>query len=157
MNKKFFIKSLILLVFFSLTLPLFAKDEKKLPDEVQAKIKTIKETKTSWYIRRASGTRAGKVLYGPFENKNQAIAVWFYLDLKAKKDSCIAQKDKFITNNPADFYKEDSATIKQQIESFGKDFTVRIFSSSAMCCIIERASAVLPIDGRAPIIISSES
>ena len=44
MNKKFFIKSLILLVFFSLTLPLFAKDEKKLPDEVQAKIKTIKET-----------------------------------------------------------------------------------------------------------------
>jgi hypothetical protein len=125
--KNFLRKSILILTILSLSSSVFAKETIKLPDEVQAKIKSTKETKTSWYIRKASGAKAGKVLYGPFENKNQAIAVWFYLDLKPKKDSCIAQKEKFITNNPADFYKEDSELIKTQIEKFGKDFTVKAY------------------------------
>lgn len=127
LHRKFITKSILILSLLFLSFNLFGKETKKLPDEIQAKIKTIKETKESWYIRTSKGTRVGKILYGPFEDKNQAIAVWIYLDIEKKNNISIAQKDKYITDNPKDFYTEDYEEIENYFKQIGDLLTLKCY------------------------------
>ena len=64
--------SFIFSIFILLSYPAYAKDVITLPKIIENKISQFPATKSSWYIRNASGSKAGKVIYGPFENKEQA-------------------------------------------------------------------------------------
>lgn len=103
---------------FLISSALFAK-EQPLPHHIQQKISSFTASKSSWYIRKASGSKAGKVIYGPFENKEQALCVWYFYNLEENKKQCIAKHTSFITRNPSVFYKKEAQYIKTQIEEVG--------------------------------------
>lgn len=115
-----FLLSLLLLSFFNL----YAKETITIPSRISEKISLNKESNSSWYLRKVSGTKAGKVLYGPFENKEQAILIWLYFKTPANKNTCIARSSNFITKNPETFYKREANEIKNQIEEYGIDMVL---------------------------------
>lgn len=123
LNKASFSKKIaIILVLLSiLPLSVFAKETITIPSKVLEKVANTKETNSSWYLRKVSGTKAGKVLYGPFENKEQAILIWLYLKTPANKSTCISRSQVFITKNPEVFYKRETNEIKNNITEYGID------------------------------------
>ena len=100
--------SFIFSIFILLSYPAYAKDVITLPKIIENKISQFPATKSSWYIRKASGSKAGKVSYGPFENKEQALCVWIYLNLQENNRQCISKNESFITKSPSVFYKKES-------------------------------------------------
>ena len=113
--------SFIFSVFILLSYPAYAKDVITLPKIIENKISQFPATKSSWYIRNASGSKAGKVIYGPFENKEQALCVWIYLNLQENKRQCISKNESFITKSPSVFYKKECDYLKSQIAEYGMD------------------------------------
>lgn len=110
------------LIFTLLATPVYAKEAPKMPPaEVQKKISGIKETKSSWYIRKVSGTKAGKVQYGPYENKNQAIVMWIFYNVVSNKSSCIARNETYMTKTPEKFYTREWNVISTEISDYGID------------------------------------
>lgn len=120
---KFSKKSLsyIFSIFILLSYPAYAKDVITLPKIIENKISQFPATKSSWYIRKASGSKAGKVIYGPFENKEQALCVWIYLNLQENNRQCISKNESFITKSPSVFYKKECDYLKSQITEYGMD------------------------------------
>lgn len=120
---KFSKKSLsyIFSIFILLSYPAYAKDVITLPKIIENKISQFPATKSSWYIRKASGSKAGKVIYGPFENKEQALCVWIYLNLQENNRQCISKNESFITKSPSVFYKKECDYLKSQIAEYGMD------------------------------------
>lgn len=113
-------KILLISLFLSLSIaPSFAKEKVTLPDDVQKKISSFQATKTSWYIRKASGTKAGKVVYGPYETKEQALIMWLFYDLPENKSYCIAKNETFLTKTPKAFYKKDIDSLITQVDENG--------------------------------------
>lgn len=110
---------ILFILFALLSYPVSAKETLTLPTAIQTKISMIPATKSSWYIRKASGSKAGKQLYGPFENKEQALCVWFFFNLQENKTYCIAKNESFITKKPSTFYKRETEYIKSQITEYG--------------------------------------
>ncbi len=101
-------------------LPKAEKTEKaqELPVEVEKTIKNTVESTESWYIcRTKSKQKAGKLLSGPFSNRQQAILVWIYKDLQENKKYCIAKNYSFITSSPSSFFAEDYKKIKEETET----------------------------------------
>ena len=113
--------SFIFSIFILLSYPAYAKDVITLPKIIENKISQFPATKSSWYIRNASGSKAGKVIYGPFENKEQALCVWIYLNLQENKRQCISKNESFITKSPSVFYKKECDYLKSQIAEYGMD------------------------------------
>ena len=113
--------SFIFSIFIFLSYPAYAKDVITLPKIIENKISQFPATKSSWYIRNASGSKAGKVIYGPFENKEQALCVWIYLNLQENKRQCISKNESFITKSPSVFYKKECDYLKSQIAEYGMD------------------------------------
>lgn len=113
--------SFIFSVFILLSYPAYAKDVITLPKIIENKISQFPATKSSWYIRKASGSKAGKVIYGPFENKEQALCVWIYLNLQENNRQCISKNESFITKSPSVFYKKECDYLKSQIAEYGMD------------------------------------
>ena len=113
--------SFIFSIFILLSYPAYAKDVITLPKIIENKISQFPATKSSWYIRKASGSKAGKVIYGPFENKEQALCVWIYLNLQENKRQCISKNESFITKSPSVFYKKECDYLKSQIAEYGMD------------------------------------
>ena len=120
---KFSKKSLnfIFSILILLSYPAYAKDVITLPKIIENKISQFPATKSSWYIRNASGSKAGKVIYGPFENKEQALCVWIYLNLQENNRQCISKNESFITKSPSVFYKKECDYLKSQIAEYGMD------------------------------------
>lgn len=101
-------------------LPKAEKTEKaqELPVEVEKTIKNTVESTESWYIcKTKSKQKAGKLLSGPFSNRQQAILVWIYKDLQENKKYCIAKNYSFITSSPSSFFAEDYKKIKEETET----------------------------------------
>ena len=113
--------SFIFSIFILLSYPAYAKDVITLPKIIENKISQFPATKSSWYIRKASGSKAGKVIYGPFENKEQALCVWIYLNLQENNRQCISKNESFITKSPSVFYKKECDYLKSQIAEYGMD------------------------------------
>ena len=113
--------SFIFSILILLSYPAYAKDVITLPKIIENKISQFPATKSSWYIRNASGSKAGKVIYGPFENKEQALCVWIYLNLQENKRQCISKNESFITKSPSVFYKKECDYLKSQIAEYGMD------------------------------------
>ena len=113
--------SFIFSILILLSYPAYAKDVITLPKIIENKISQFPATKSSWYIRNASGSKAGKVIYGPFENKEQALCVWIYLNLQENKRQCISKNESFITKSPSVFYKKECDYLKSQITEYGMD------------------------------------
>ena len=113
--------SFIFSIFILLSYPAYAKDVITLPKIIENKISQFPATKSSWYIRNASGSKAGKVIYGPLENKEQALCVWIYLNLQENKRQCISKNESFITKSPSVFYKKECDYLKSQIAEYGMD------------------------------------
>lgn len=115
-------KILVILVsLIYISSPIFSKPaEKKLPRQIQTKVETIKATKTSYYIRSASGSRCGKIIYGPFDNINQALCIWIFYNIEENKSTCIAINDTFKTKKPSETYKVDVNQLKDQITEYGQ-------------------------------------
>lgn len=113
--------SFIFSIFILLSYPAYAKDVITLPKIIENKISQFPATKSSWYIRKASGSKAGKVIYGPFENKEQALCVWIYLNLQENNRQCISKNESFITKSPSVFYKKECDYLKSQITEYGID------------------------------------
>lgn len=110
---------IISLFIFLYATPVFAKETLKLPQDIQDKISATPATKASWYIRKASSSKAGKVVYGPFETKEQAIIVWQYFNIPESKAHCIAKNDSFITRTPSVFYRKEMDLLKVQVAEYG--------------------------------------
>lgn len=116
-------KSFFILTFFLLTLNFsFAKQpaQRQLPRQIQQKIEKIKVSKNSWYIRSASGTRCGKVIYGPFDNIDQVLCIWNFYNIVENKNNCIAIDTTFKTKKPSETYKVDLNRIKDEIKEYGE-------------------------------------
>lgn len=123
-NKSYLKHILFALLFITLSNQLFAKETITIPSKIQEKVSKTAASNSSWYLRKASGSKAGKVLYGPFENKEQVIFIWLYLKTPANKSTCIARNQAFITKNPEVFYKREVAEINNQLEEYGMDMVI---------------------------------
>lgn len=125
-KKIIFIAYTLLLISF----PLFSKgkkDVKELPIQVQEKISTYEEKRSSWHIcdyKESKGIKiVNEAIYGPFENKDQAMLVWMYFEYGQSKKYCLAKNMTFMTNNPENFYKSDYAAVKKDFLEKGKKFS----------------------------------
>lgn len=124
-NKRISLKYILFTIIFLLVQnQSFAKEQITIPAKIQEKVSKTAASNSSWYLRKASGSKAGKVLYGPFENKDQAIFIWLYLKTPANKSTCIARNQAFITKNPEVFYKREVSEINNQIESYGIEMVI---------------------------------
>lgn len=129
MIKKSNFKQIILFsIIFSLLLSNIYSETKpnkaKIPENIQQKIEKIPETKKSWYIRKVSNQKAGSVVYGPFETNEQALCIWIYESLPAKKNYCISKNNVYLTDNPETFYPEAMAVVQGDFNTLGNTKTL---------------------------------
>ena len=128
MIRKYFFKSIsILILLLAVTQQIFCQtkpNKAKIPDNIKEKISKIQATKKSWYIRTSSGSKAGKVVYGPFETNEQALCIWIYENLPEKKNYCIAKNNVYLTDKPLSFYPEAVQVIKSDFDTLGAESTL---------------------------------
>ena len=118
---------LILFILTSLVSPVFSKAKKNavtVPSKVQEKINSTEESPKSWYICELKGkTKAGNVVIGPVEQRELILLIWIANSIQPNKDYCIAKNRTYISKNPETFFKDEFATIKEDLQEFGVDDT----------------------------------
>ena len=118
---------LILFILTSLVSPVFSKAKKNavtVPSKVQEKINSTEESPKSWYICELKGkTKAGNVVIGPVEQRELILLIWIANSIQPNKDYCIAKNRTYISKNPETFFKDEFATIKEDLQEFGIDDT----------------------------------
>lgn len=101
----------------------FAATKKKavtVPTKIQNKIKANEESTKSWYIcELKSKTKAGNVVIGPVEHREQILLIWIANSIVPNKDYCIAKNKTYISKNPETFFKEEYENIKKDITELG--------------------------------------
>ena len=106
-KKRLFIGLLLITV---LTAPLFSKKlaAVTVPSKIKSKINQTEETSKCWYIcELKSKTKAGNVVIGPVEHREQILLVWIANSIVPNKEYCIAKNKTYITKNPESFFKEE--------------------------------------------------
>ena len=90
------------------------------PTKVKSKISQNEDTSKSWYICELKGkTKAGSVVIGPVDHREQILLVWIANSIAPNKDYCIAKNKTYISKNPETFFKDEFAAIKNDIAELG--------------------------------------
>lgn len=102
----------LLLFTFSFSSLIFADESQVIHAEGYTVSQPVKNS--MWYICKKAGNKAGKIQFGPFESRIDAIAAWYYYS--PLKSSCLAENMKFITSNPEEDFPEDYQNVKVELE-----------------------------------------
>ena len=96
------------------------KNAVTVPTNVKNKISQNEESSKSWYIcELKSKTKAGNVVIGPVDHREQILLIWIANSIVSNKDYCIAKNKTYITKNPETFFKDEFAAIKNDIAEYG--------------------------------------
>ena len=112
----------VLLLVAVMAAPVFSKKKAAVtvPSNVQTKISETEDSPKSWYICELKGkTKAGNIVIGPVEHREQILLVWIANSIVPNKDYCIAKNKTYITKNPETFFKDEFETIKADISEMG--------------------------------------
>lgn len=79
----------------------------QLPRYIESIEEENEEKASSWYISKVmENQKAGAKIFGPFETKEQALAVWIFKNYKEKGYKCISKNYTYVTNDPEKYFKE---------------------------------------------------
>lgn len=122
-NRKLFLLTSFMFILSPILYSKGANDTKEIPLQVQDKISTYNESNKSWYITtfkdKGSVMQLNEVLYGPLENRQQAMLIWLYLELPENKKFCLARNMAFVTKAPINYYRNDNEILQKEIKKEG--------------------------------------
>ena len=112
----------VLLLVAVMAAPVFSKKKAAVtvPSNVQTKISETEDSPKSWYICELKGkTKAGNIVIGPVEHREQILLVWIANSIEPNKNYCVAKNRTYISKNPEVFFKDEFETIKGDLSEFG--------------------------------------
>ena len=113
----------VLLSSFLFCNALFAKgkaDSKTLPELIKQTIENSEETTSSWSVCKVSDKKITQTLVSPLDNKEQALAVFIYLELPEEKYG-IAKNGTLYSAKPSSYFRNEFEQISTKFEAEGAD------------------------------------
>ncbi|MCQ2593371.1 MAG: ankyrin repeat domain-containing protein, partial [Treponema sp.] len=99
-----------------------------LPENIQEIIDSRENTPSCWYISQLKGgKKVGKIVYGPFISKEEAISVWLYKNLKSKNKNCVSKNQSYVTDSPEKYFSNEYKMIKDYIQENGSEAALNYF------------------------------
>lgn len=136
---------LTILFFSFLSNPLFSNgkaDSKKLPELIKQTIENTEETTRSWSICKVSSKNFKELFISPLDTKEQAIAIFIYLELPEEKFG-IAKNQTLYTDTPSTYFRKEYEQISAEFEAEGADNVLfRYFGMQAPEVLSPDAAAI---------------
>lgn len=95
-----------------------ADSSKAMPEDILAKIAENEETTQSWSVCQTSDRTIKKEIVFPLESKEQAIAVYIYLELEEEKYG-IAKNGTLYTDKPSAYFRNEFSEINEKFQKEG--------------------------------------